>query len=336
MKSFSTVQDLLTAFETLHVSQLRDPRPLRCRLRKYFGPLLPLPLESLSVPIVLGWVNGIRAHSATQADGCLSALRTMLNKAIEWEMYKGVNVAQAIKRKRAPRRKRYVMRQERTPLIREIEREPLMLRVYFYMMYYCGPRPSELQRTKIEDVKLFQSGNSWTGVWIKPVTKNGDVQQVPVPSFVCALLAEYLGTLPAGQTTLFLNEQGRVPSFGWWHNQWREVRRRAGLADVQQRDLRRSCATDLTEYLDLVSISKGVLNHRDLNTTQIYVQPVNQRIVQAMDEHVANTREHLTHGGSYDCENDRRRHSVSSDEQRPSPRPIHEMPLRRREDDLLR
>mgnify|MGYP000659118220 FL=1 len=60
MHAFSTMQDLVTAFDKLHVSQLRDPRPLRCRIRKYFGPLLPLPLESLSVPVVLGWVNDIR------------------------------------------------------------------------------------------------------------------------------------------------------------------------------------------------------------------------------------------------------------------------------------
>lgn len=297
MTTFSTVQDLMTAFETLHVSQLRDPRPLRCRLRKYFGPLLPLPLESLSVPVVLGWVNGIRQHSPTQADGCLSALRTMLNKAIEWEMYKGQNVAQLIKRKRPKRRKRYVMAGERPALITEIDREPLMLRVYFYMMYYVAPRPSELQRTKLEQVKLFREGAKLSGVWIKPETKNGDVQQVPLPSFVCALLVEYLATLPPTQTQLFVNDKGRVPSFGWWHKQWVEVRRRAGLKDVQQRDLRRSCATDLTEYLDLVSISKGILNHRDLNTTQIYVQPVDQRIVTAMDEHVTKTRAHLLSQG---------------------------------------
>lgn len=293
MNHFSTMQDLVTAFDTLHVSQLRDPRPLRCRIRKYFGPLLHLPLESLSVPVILGWVNDIRQHSTTQADGCLSALRTMLNKAIEWDMYRGANVAQQIKRKRAARRKRYVLDGERPSLVTEIDREPLMLRVYFYIMYYVAPRPSELQRARIEHLKLFHTATGMAGVWIKPITKNGDVQQVPLPSFICSLLAEYLATLPPDQTQLFVGENGRVPSFTWWHNNWAEVRRRAGLKDVQQRDLRRSCATDLTEYLDLVSISKGILNHRDLNTTQIYVQPVNKRIVEAMDEHVLKTRSHL-------------------------------------------
>lgn len=306
MTGFSTVNDLLLAFDRLHVSQLKDPRPTRNKLKLYFDALRPLPLDSLTVPVLLEWSNGIRKHSQVQADACISILRTAMNRAIEWEMYKGANVAQLIKRKRPARRKRYVMAGERPALITEIDREPLMLRVYFYMMYYVAPRPSELQRAKIEHVKLFQTGTEWAGVWIKPMTKNGDVQQVPLPSFVCSLLAEYLATLPPAQTHLFVNAQGRVPSFGWWHKQWVEIRRRAGLTDVQQRDLRRSCATDLTEYLDLVSISKGVLNHRDLNTTQIYVQPVDQRIVHAMDAHVLKTRSHLPPQGGHHDQN----HSV--------------------------
>jgi hypothetical protein len=40
-----------------------------------------------------------------------------------------------------------------------------------------------------------------------------------------------------------------------------------------------TCATDLTPHLDLVTISKGVLNHRDLNTTQIYVQPISNALL---------------------------------------------------------
>lgn len=301
MNAFASIDDLLLAFDRLHVSQLKDPRPTRNKLRLYFGPLRHLPLESLTVPVVLEWYNGIRKRSQVQADACISILRTAINRAIEWEMFRGTNVAKLVKRKAFPRRKRYVLAMERPSLITEIDREPLMLRVYFYMMYYVAPRPAELQRTKIEHIKLFRANSEWSGVWIKPMTKNGDIQQVPLPSFVCSLLAKYLATLPPTQTQLFMNEQGRVPSTTWWHLQWVEVRRRAGLLDVQQRDLRRSCATDLTEYLDLVSISKGVLNHRDLNTTQIYVQPVDQRIVSAMDAHVLNTRSHLQpQGGNHE------------------------------------
>jgi integrase len=300
MTTFSTVQDLVTAYLVNHVPTLKDSRPTVCKVRKYFGPLLPLPLESLTVPVIQGWVNEIRKHSAAQADGSLSILRTMFNLAIEWDLYKGPNVAQRVKRKRAHRRTRYVMEPERPALLREIDREPLMNRLYMYIGYYVGPRPGEIRNARVQDLKLFETDQGRVGIWIKPTTKNGDTQQVPLPQFVCELLAEYLATLPPGQIYLFANRYGRKPSKEWWHQQWTEVRKRAGLLDVQQRDLRRTCATDLTEHLDLVSISKGVLNHRDLNTTQIYVQPINKRVIAALNKNVTMNRAHLQpQGGSH-------------------------------------
>jgi len=301
MNTFATIDDLLLAFDRLHVSQLKDPRPTRCKLNLYFGPLRHLPLESLTVPVVLEWYNGIKKRSQVQADACISILRTAINRAIEWEMFRGANVAKLVKRKAFPRRKRYVMKEERPALITEIDREPLMLRVYFYMTYYTGSRPGEIQRVQIKDLKIFKQEQGYVGVLIKPTTKNGDTQQVPLPSFVCELLVEYLATLPDDQADLFVNKKGKRPSYEWWHAQWMEIRKRAGLTDVQQRDLRRTCATDLTQHLDLITISKGVLNHRDLNTTQIYVQPINERIIDAMNRNVAITRAHLQpHGGHHE------------------------------------
>lgn len=289
-----TVHELLTAFDKLHVSQLKDPRVTRCKLRLYFDTLRPLPLESLTVPIVLEWYNRNKTRSQIQADGCISILRTAINRAIEWEMFKGANVAKLVRRKSFPRRKRYVMQEERPALITEIDKQPLMLRIYFYLLYYTGSRPGEIQRIQLNDLKIFAREKEYVGVLIKPKTKNGDSQQVPIPSFVCGLLVEYLATLPKDQTSLFLGSKGLRPCKEWFHLQWLEIRKRAGLGDVQQRDLRRTCATDLTPHLDLITISKGVLNHRDLNTTQIYVQPINSRIVDAMNLNVLLNRAHLT------------------------------------------
>ena len=300
MNTFATIDDLLLAFDRLHVSQLKDPRPTRNKLKLYFDALRPLPLDSLTVPVVLDWYNSNKKRSQVQADACISILRTAINRAIEWEMFKGTNVAKLVKRKAFPRRKRYVMKEERPAMIDEIEREPLMLRVYFYLLYYTGSRPNEIRTIHLSDLKIFQHEGQYVGVLMKPKTKNGDAQQVPLPSFVCALLVEYLATLPSEQTALFIGRRKVTPSYEWFFYQWREIRQRAGLTDVQQRDLRRTCATDLTPHLDLITISKGVLNHRDLNTTQIYVQPINSRIVDAMNRNVEITRAHLQpQGGNH-------------------------------------
>ena len=295
-KHFATMADLVAAYERLHLPTLkRNTRPpLRSKLRKYFGPLLPLPLDSLSVPVILEWVNAIRAHSRCQGDACLTILRTMLNLAIEWEMFKGANVAQLIKKRVAPRRKRYVLKEEMPALIREIEREPLMNQVYFYLLLFVGPRPGEAEVIQRQDIKLFNVPGGMSGLWIKPETKNGDIQNVPLPSFVCSLLKWYLTTLPPDQNYLFSCRPGMPASKSKWHQEWKECRRRAGMMDVQLRDIRRTCATYLLNLqqnkLDLLSLSKGVMNHRDLNTTQIYAQPMMDTILRSMDQNVQDIR----------------------------------------------
>jgi integrase len=293
-----TVHDLLTAFEELHVSQLKQPASVRCKIRKYFPSLHAIPLEALSVSIVTGWVNDIRRHSSCQADGCLTILRTMLKKAVEWEMFKGANVAQVIKRKRAPRRKRYVLKEEMPALVHEIEREPLMHQVYFYLLLFVGPRPGEAEVMQRTHLKLFQTPSGMVGSWTKPTTKNGDTHEVPLPAFVCELLRWYLTTLPAHQEYLFSLRPGQSASHEAWHLRWKEVRRRAGLLDVQMRDIRRTCATYLLNLqqskMDLLTLSKGVMNHRDLNTTQIYAQPMIETIQRSMDQNVSNIRQHVT------------------------------------------
>lgn len=299
-QSFSTVLDLVTAFDSLHVSQLKKPASVRCKIRKYFGPLLPLPLESLSVQTVLGWVNGIRAHSSCQADGCLTILRTMLKKAAEWDLYKGPNVAQVVKRKRPPRRKRYVRTEELPALAREIEREPLMHQVYFNVLLYMGPRPGEAEIIQREHIKIVSTEAGLVGAWTKPETKNGDVQIMPIPPYLCELLRWYLTMLPADQQYLFSLRSGRPISKEAWHVRWKEVRRRAGLLDVQLRDIRRTCATHTSKLTDLITVSKMMLNHRDLNTTQIYVQPQEDRLLEAMNANILATRAHLQpQGGSH-------------------------------------
>jgi hypothetical protein len=51
--------------------------------------------------------------------------------------------------------------------------------------------------------------------------------------------------------------------------------------------LRRTCATDLLNDeenpMDLISLSKGVLNHSNLNTTTVYARPKMEKVGRHLD-----------------------------------------------------
>lgn len=308
-----TMRELVELYKSLHLSTLADGTQFsqRCRIRKYFDPLLPLPLTSLTQIVVVKWVNDIRQHSKTQADGCISILRSMFNRAIEWGLWTGINPGIYVKRKKPSIRKRYVMESEQPALIREIEREPIMSRLFFYLVMFCASRPGEAERIKVADLKAMDHGY----LWRKPNTKNGEEQWIPLPDPLPDLLRRHLSVLPPQQVYLFQNHRRTKPlGHTYWTNEWKHIRKRAGLGPekdehgrnikgtaIRIHDLRRTCSTRLLnaknheERLDLISLSKGVLNHSNINTTRIYAIPELERIREALN---ANAKHVLAAGGA--------------------------------------
>lgn len=280
-----TVQDLIVLYEQLHLPTLKQPAPVACRLRKYFDPLREKPIESITVPVVLAWVNQVRTHSKVQADSCLTILRSMINKAIEWQLWKGhVNPAVFVRRKRASPRTRYVLETELPILIRELEREPVYIRLYFYLTMFCAPRPGEVERIQKPHVHMLPEGRA---VWYKPTTKTTE-HRIELPYAIPDLLRRHLAVLQPHTPWLFPGKKGQCLSKEFWFARWDEIRDRANLHDVQLRDLRRTTSTHLLgdKKMDLLSLSKGVLNHSNLNTTQVYARPKLERVGEALDEYM--------------------------------------------------
>ncbi len=285
-----TVADLVDLYAKLHFPTLRQPQADQARIRRYFAQLLAVPLEAVDLKLILGWTNSIRAHSPTQADCCLRLLRCMFNRAIEWQLWTGANPV-TVKRKRPRARGRYLEALEIPRLVHELEKEPVMIRLFFYIVLFCGCRPGEAQRMLIQDVKLFPEGG---GTWYKPTTKNGQEHRIALPFEIPTLITRHLSVTPPEHVYLFQNRRtGKPLSYAYWFAEWEHIRRRANLDDVQLRDLRRTCATALLnsdQPLDLISLSKGVLNHTNLATTQVYAVPMIENVGRALD---ANMRKAL-------------------------------------------
>ena len=165
-------------------------------------------------------------------------------------------------RKRQPR-ERFLLPHEWTALRPILAGQPDKVRVYFSLLLLEGPRRDEARLMQRAHVDLAQ------GLWHKPTTKNGRRQILALSPTTCALLA----SLPNVGPYYFVGESPLVPwsvtAVEYW---WRKIRLEAGCADVQIRDLRRTCATWLSMHQENLVTIKDILHHSSLSTTQIYAR----------------------------------------------------------------
>lgn len=281
------MQTFIPVFQQQHVRLLKDRVNVESRIRRYFAPLQATPLKDITRMQILEWFNGIAEYSPSQANSCLAILRTMYAKAQEWGLYDGENRAKYItKRPRTPR-KRYLHPNEMTRLLQVIKQEPEWLQVYIDVSNMCGPRPGEARTMRWADVEFFDVNGMWQGRWSKPTTKTTP-HCIPIPS----VLAVRLSAMPRKGPYVFYGHCVHEPiSKSCLFVHWKRIRQLANIPDVKLHDLRRTCATYLAdEGANLSIVSRGVLNHTNLQTTSIYVQQMQEPVIRALEAHSAALR----------------------------------------------
>ena len=113
------------------------------------------------------------------------------------------------------------------------------------------------------------------------MTKNGTPHTIPLPDEIVGRLK----ALPQGGPYVFSCKRGEVP----WPIEtatayWRRIRIRAGLADVTIHDLRRTWASWAAMDGENLSIIAAVLNHSNLEQTQIYARLNAAPLYKAMEK----------------------------------------------------
>ncbi len=276
----TTIGEALRLYDELHVSTLREPRPVRTRIRLYFDTIRATPIDQLTTVDTIRWHQENRKRSVQQANAALVILRALYRKLVEWDLYKGACPAYAVKIKRPGPRSRYLQPEELTTLLAVLAREPLMHRLFFSLMLFVSCRPGEAETMEWTHVKLWTDRETQAamGTWTKPRTKNGTAHTVPLPPIVARLLHEHRANVFPECPWVFPG-QHTYRSKAHWHHLWVEIRRKAGIPDVRRHDLRRTCATYLLDGgLDLLTLSKAVLNHTSLNSTSVYAQPLQETV----------------------------------------------------------
>ena len=244
-----TVGAFFERFRALHITRLAQARKTEVRCREYFVPFWHRPLGSLTRRDIAQWHAYIGQTKPQTANKVLTHLKTLFNKAVEWEVYDGRNPCQGIKQFPAHSRTRLVQPgEEMTRLQASLAREQPEVQAFFVMLLLTGARRSEVRMVKWDELDLTH------GLWTKYTTKTHRAQTVPIPN----LLVERLGALPRRGPYVFTprdNHRGHRTSrqHPWAEARvagfWDRIRARAGIEDVTIHDLRRTCATSLLAIL---------------------------------------------------------------------------------------
>jgi hypothetical protein len=116
------------------------------------------------------------------------------------------------------------------------------------------------------------------GRWLKPRTKNGLAQYVPLPRQAI----DAIRALPRKGAFVFSGAYEHSWSDAAANKTWARVRRSLGLSDVWLHDFRRTVATRLYEAEEDELLVKACLNHYDGRPIAIYVRLNFDRLARAL------------------------------------------------------
>jgi integrase len=220
-----------------------------------------------------------RTRGVYPANHCLRLLRSMFNRAREWEMLKGDNPATGVRLLPETRRSRYLSREEIGHLLSVLaEVGDWRWRAYFSLILMLGKRKSEMLRARWADINLAE------GLWKIGLTKNGQPDFVVLPSQVVKIMA----ALPSKGASewVFPGDRAGQPLISP-HEAWKRIRAKAGISDCTIHDLRHTNASWMVGQGSSLALVSQALNHLDSATSHRYVHSMHDAVRAAKEQTVA-------------------------------------------------
>ena len=155
-----------------------------------------------------------------QANRLLERIKSMYNKAIEWEYIKE-NPANGIKKYKETKRERFLLPLEIKTFFEALEQEKnIIARNYFKILFFTGARKSNVLAMRWEEIDFERR------IWRIPETKNGDPQDVPLIDYAL----EILNSIPKTNEWVFPSDTSKVGHFADPKRPWQRIRILATLS----------------------------------------------------------------------------------------------------------
>jgi integrase len=329
--------DALDLFIRFHLSRLASGKYVKTRVLDKFMPFLDRNLEEITPTDVYAWFTAIGAQHPQAANKALSYLRTLFAFLSGLGVFRGISPCLGIKRYPGYPRKRFIQAGcEMSHLLCSLTSEPMMISTYMMVLLTTGCRPAEARRMQWAHLHL-ESGR-WEipvtksrrpHVLMLPEEliarlqllyekmarglPEGAAGETPIVRWTDGLVTPGHETTSDGghktrrratptlATFVFTACHDRPWSQSAVQNYWHRIRTRAGLPDVQLRDLRRTVASWMEEAGVSITDIGQVLNHSSQKTTIWYLAGLrpDRAIKQNLSQHLDRI---LAHGGKADGE----------------------------------
>jgi len=253
------------------------------RIKKHLKPNFgELPLTKITRELVADFHHDLGSTRPYEANRNKELIGRIFELAKSWGFYPedAPNPVRRIEKFPEVKRERFVSAEEMPRLVAAIDREDTpYIKAIIWMYLLLGVRKSELLRLKWSDVDM---GNLTVTIQ-EPKGKAGTKSHVlPLPKAVAAILRD----LPklVGNPYLF---PGHVKGkhLVVIDRPWRRIRERAKLDDVRIHDLRRTLGSWMAQSGVPINIIGKILNHSQLQTTQIYARLSTEPLREVLDDH---------------------------------------------------
>lgn len=212
--------------------------------------------------------------SPATANIALTLLRTMYNRAIDWELFEDKNPTANIPKYAEQSRDRFLYGDELQRFLKVVNAlENVTMRDFFMMLLATGARKSNVLAMRWADVNLYE------GIWRVPDTKNGEPYQVALASPARDILERRLQhrssewVFPADSKSGHLEEPKKA---------WAAILEAGELENLRMHDLRRTFGSFMAAQGASLQMIGKALGHKSQEATLIYARlnldPVRQAV----------------------------------------------------------
>lgn len=209
--------------------------------------------------------HGKLAATPYCANKCIVFLKAMYNYVIKEGYYKGDNPATMVRLNKEQPRVRSLEHNELEKFFNVINELPdSVSKNAILMMLFTGARKGNVLRMKWSEIDLDAK------IWKIPRTKTDKNVTLALADSAVELLNQLKSENPESDY-VFPSAESKSGHLYDAKKVWNTIRKKAGITDVRLHDLRHTLATYMIEEGANPFIVQRVLGHKQLRSTQIYV-----------------------------------------------------------------